>query len=149
MDTETQGIFDVSRSFVICAMFLTLSSYSQPFLNIKHEPPESIFDVTETEILEDFPEDFLNKERKPKIISSIQSFCCDLCDKTYSTKVGLKVHVKIKHVEPYKNKSCILCQKEVHNLSYHLNTFHSGENFSSSFKFSIVICLFIRCVFQL
>ncbi len=71
---------------------------------------------------------------------------CEDCDKVYKEKVGLRVHIKIKHSASVQPIQCVKCDKYFSNkfsLKHHLRKVHPSKLHSctfcgSSFKASVI-----------
>lgn len=126
-----------NMSIKTCFSYNVSFLFTQPHLNIKHEPEEIIIDVNNAPepLEENQAQSTLNLRRnyRRKSDGMHDLFHCDHCEKTYLTKIRLQHHVQQKHFNPpFKKKPskkffCKLCKVLV--LKFHLNTFHSHRTF--------------------
>lgn len=111
----------------------------QPNLNIKHEPEETIIDVTdvnyqieqELESYEisktDAEENEQNSSPKKRAYNQSKLIACDQCERKYSSAASLKNHTRDAHPKIKSRKHCRLCDRTVKNLVAHKKYVHSGE----------------------
>lgn len=98
-----------------------MNSAFQPFLNIKHEPEETIIDVNEDSDDQDF--ESFNTDLTQKC------FDCSVCGAEQLSKTSLAYHKK-KHaglIMPPRKVHCNMCNRLVTSLSIHQATFHSSK----------------------